>query len=55
MEKIFTNAGYFDGNNSKFNQISKSSAAHNVLIVDDNHPVNSKRIQFQSEVENGLK
>ncbi len=35
-KKIFTNSGYFEENNSKYNQISKSSAAHNVLIVDDN-------------------
>ena len=35
-KKIFTNAGYYDYKNVKFKELSKSSAVHNVLIVDDN-------------------
>ena len=35
-KKIFTNSGYYDEGNTKFKEISKSSAMHNVLIVDDN-------------------
>ena len=55
-KKIFTNSGYFEKNNSKFNQISKSSAAHNVLIVDDNSSCKFiKNSVSNLEIKNKLK
>ncbi len=55
-KKIFTNSGYFEDRNSKFNQISKSSAAHNVLIVDDNSSCKFiKNSVSNLEIKNGLK
>ncbi len=55
-KKIFTNSGYFEKNNLKFNQISKSSAAHNVLIVDDNSSCKFiKNSVSNLEIKDGLK
>ncbi len=34
-KKLISNCGYYK-NNNKFNQISKSSAAHSTLVIDDN-------------------
>ncbi len=34
-KKIFTNSGYYSDENIKLNELSKSSAVHNVLIIDD--------------------
>ena len=42
-EKLLTNSGYFNKNNSKLNNLSKSSAVHNVLIVDDNSSCKFKK------------
>ena len=43
-------------NNLKFNQISKSSAAHNVLIVDDNSSCKFiKNSVSNLEIKDGLK
>tara|TARA_B100001057_G_scaffold494328_1_gene590642 strand:+ start:166 stop:1788 length:1623 start_codon:yes stop_codon:yes gene_type:complete len=35
-KKLISNSGYFQNTNSKFNLISKSSAAHSTLVVDNN-------------------
>ena len=34
-KKIFTNSGYYRKQNSKLNELSKSSAMHNTLVIDD--------------------
>ena len=34
-KKIFTNSGIYQGNNYKLNELSRSSAAQNTLIIDD--------------------
>ena len=34
-KKVFTNSGYYSYKNLKLNELSKSSAVHNVLIIDD--------------------
>ncbi|MDC2997563.1 heparinase II/III-family protein [Candidatus Pelagibacter sp.] len=34
--KLITNCGYYKKNNQNLNEISKSSAAHSTLIIDDN-------------------
>ena len=35
-KKLITNCGYYKKNNQNLNEISKSSAAHSTLIIDDN-------------------
>ena len=54
-EKIFTNAGYHHKKNLKLNELSKSSAVHNVLIVDDNSSCKFKKIGSNFEINEGLK
>ncbi len=55
-KKIFTNSGYYDDGNTKFKEISKSSAAHNVLIVDDNSSCKFfKDSMSKFEIKDGLK
>ncbi len=54
-EKIFTNAGYYNQKNLKLNELSKSSAVHNVLIIDDNSSCKFKRIGSNFEINDGLK
>ena len=55
-KKIFTNSGYYSFKNLKLNQLSKTSAAHNVLIIDDNSSCKFKK-KFNSyfEIYEGLK
>ena len=55
-KKIFTNSGYYDEGNTKFKEISKSSAMHNVLIVDDNSSCKFiKNSISKFEIKDGLK
>ena len=35
-KKLITNCGYSKKNNIKLNELSKSTAAHNTLTIDDN-------------------
>ncbi len=55
-KKIFTNSGYYDEANTKFKEISRSSAMHNVLIVDDNSSCKFiKNSISKFEIKDGLK
>ena len=54
-EKIFTNAGYYNNKNIKLSEFSKSSAVHNVLIIDDNSSCKFKKIGSNFEIKDGLK
>ena len=47
-KKILTNAGYHNAKNTKLNKISKSSAVHNVLTIDDNSSCEFKKILNQN-------
>ena len=42
-KKIFTNSGYFKKNNNKLNELSRSSAMHNVLVIDDSSSCKFKK------------
>ena len=35
-KKVFTNSGFYDHKNKKLNELSRSSAMHNTLVIDDN-------------------
>ena len=55
-KKIFTNSGYFNRNNSRLHEISKSSAVHNVLVIDDNSSCKFKKnSNSKLEIKDGLK
>ncbi len=55
QKKLITNAGYFPGKNSKLNKLSKSTALHSTLIVEDFSSCSSKKINNNIVVEKGLK
>lgn len=42
-KKIFTNSGYYSHNNASLNQLSRSSAMHNTLIIDDDSSCKFKK------------
>ena len=55
-KKILTNAGYHNAKNTKLNKISKSSAVHNVLTIDDNSSCKFKKnSKSEFEIKEGLK
>ena len=55
-KKIFTNSGYYNENNLTLNKLSKSSAVHNVLIIDDNSSCKfKKKNNHFLEIKEGLK
>ena len=55
-KKILTNSGYFNKNTNKLNDLSKSSAVHNVLVIDDNSSCKFKKnSNLESEIKDGLK
>jgi len=54
-KKLITNCGYFNQNNSKLNQLSKSTAAQNTLIIDDNSSCKFVYVDKFWLVKKGLK
>ncbi len=54
-KKLISNCGYYKKNNSKLNQLSKSSAAQNTLIIDDNSSCKFSKIDNSWSVKKGLK
>ena len=42
-KKILTNSGYFSKNNIQLNEMSRSSAVHNILVIDDNSSCKFKK------------
>ena len=55
-KKILTNSGYFNKKNYELNKLSKSSAVHNVLVIDDNSSCKFKKnSNLVFEIKEGLK
>ena len=55
-KKIITNSGFFEKKNDKLNELSRSSAAHNVLVVDDNSSCKFKKnSNSEFEIKDNLK
>ena len=55
-KKIITNSGYFNKKNGKLNKLSRSSALHNVLVIDDNSSCKFKKnSNSEFEIIDGLK
>ncbi len=54
-KKLITNCGYYKKKNTKLNQLSKSSATHNTLVIDDNSSCKFAKVHTAYLVKNGLK
>jgi uncharacterized heparinase superfamily protein len=55
-KKLISNCGYFSNKNPKLNELSKSTASHSTLIIDDTSSSRYKKIdQTNSVVIEGLK
>ena len=55
-KKLFTNSGYHNEKNLRLNKLSRSSAVHNVLVLDDNSSCKfKKKINTQLEIKDNLK
>ena len=54
-KKLISNCGYYKKKNTKLNQISKSSAAHSTLVIDDNSSCKFTKVQNSYFVKSGLK
>ena len=54
-KKLITNCGYYKKNNQNLNEISKSSAAHSTLIIDDNSSCKFIKSKDKLILKTGLK
>ena len=55
-KKLITNSGYFNKNSNKLNKLSRSSALHSVLVIDDNSSCKFKKnSNSEFEIKDGLK
>ena len=55
QRKLITNSGYFSDKRDKLNKLSKSTALHSTLIIEDFSSCSSKKIKRNILVEKGLK
>ena len=55
QKKLITNAGYFSDKNNKLNKLSKSTALHSTLIIEDFSSCSLKRGKTNILVDKGLK
>ena len=55
-KKIFTNSGFYNAKNIKLNELSRSSAVHNTLVIDDNSSCKfEKGADGKFKIKNDLK
>ena len=54
-KKLISNCGYYKKKNNRLNQLSKSSAAQNTLIIDDNSSCKFTKVNEYYLIKNGLK
>jgi uncharacterized heparinase superfamily protein len=54
-KKLISNCGYYKRRNNKLNQLSRSSAAQNTLIIDDNSSCKFTKVNNFFVIKNGLK
>tara|TARA_B100001173_G_scaffold161279_1_gene139620 strand:- start:1642 stop:3270 length:1629 start_codon:yes stop_codon:yes gene_type:complete len=55
QKKLITNCGYFSDLNKKYHKLSKSSALHNTLIIEDFSSCDFEKIDFNYVLSNGIK
>ncbi len=54
-KKLISNCGHYEGKNNKLVKISKSTATHSTLIIDENSSCNYRKYNHKFLVSNGLK
>ena len=54
-KKLISNCGYYTGDNEKLKELSKSTATHNTLILDDNSSCKFKKTNKNFLLKDGLK
>jgi uncharacterized heparinase superfamily protein len=54
-KKLISNCGYYTGDNEKLKELSKSTATHNTLILDDNSSCKFKKTNRNFLLKDGLK
>ena len=54
-KKLISNCGYYGGKNNKLVELSKSTATHSTLVIDDNSSCRYKKYGKNYLVDNGLK
>ena len=54
-KKLISNCGYYTGDNEKLKELSKSTATHNTLILDDNSSCKFKKTKKNFLLKDGLK
>ena len=54
-KKLISNCGYYEGKNNKLVKLSKSTATHSTLVVDDNSSCRYKKYDGNYLVDYGLK
>ena len=54
-KKLISNCGYYDGKNNKLVELSKSTATHSTLVVDDNTSCYHKKLYNKYFIINGLR
>ena len=54
-KKLISNCGYYEGKNEKLTELSKSTATHSTLIIDDNSSCKFKKDKKKFLIKDGLK
>ena len=54
-KKLISNCGYYDGKNNRLIEISKSTATHSTLIIDENSSCHYKKYKHKFFINDGLK
>ncbi len=54
-KKLISNCGYYKKKNNKLNQLSRSSAAHSTLVIDDNSSCKFTKVNGSFVIKKGLK
>ncbi len=54
-KRLISNSGYYSDKGNKLNKLSKSTALHNVLTIEDNSSCNFKKNQTKIIIDKGLK
>ncbi len=54
-KKLITNCGYYGGQDQKLTMLSKTTATHSTLIIDDNSSCKFKKVKQDYLIKDGLK
>ncbi len=54
-KKLISNCGYYNNKNAKLAELSRSTATHNTLVIDDNSSCQYKKINKNYSVNNNIK